>query len=410
VKSRPRMEARVPLATYRGGMAPSGSDLDVARRLVVERGLARAAFEHLTVDAFLTLPFEALGPTKALLKRFFSTEGWGPADDHALAAAVGPGDGTWRRALDADVTLDYGWVDGRFGVRVSAEGAGTDAVADPGDPDPLAGTFDGPVVPEATPNPRSIRFQVGPIHQGPSRWYEAAAAAADDPGAARLFAEFEEVANVLVGPEFVAVGLHRAANWERLLRPVLDVVTDEFADPDAPPDTSAPRVMGGPAGAGVVGGGIAPDARPGPRLSRLDRAWADLGDLRPGIDPDHLARVRAAAADDDAARRQVAANLLGEADPEIAAADWARLTVDPVRSVRRAAVDAMVDAGRPELRPLLETALGDVDAWVRWKALRGLAGLGPEESRAAIEPLATDPDFRIRLEVAAALRATRRPG
>src|SRR5205085_5690108 len=205
-----------------GGMATSGSDLDAARRLVIERGLVRAAFEHLTVDAFLTLPFEALGPTKALLKRFFSLDPWGPADDDALAAAVGgAGSGRWRRDLDADVTLDYGWADGRFEIRVST-GAGpataaataTGASAEPADP--LAGTFDGPVVPEATPNPRSIRFQVGPIHHGPSRWYESAAAAADDPGAARLFAELEEVANVLVGPDFVAVGLHRAADWERL--------------------------------------------------------------------------------------------------------------------------------------------------------------------------------------------------
>ncbi|HEX7275996.1 MAG TPA: hypothetical protein VF244_01345, partial [Acidimicrobiales bacterium] len=94
--------------------------MDEARRLTVERGLVRAAFEHLTVDSFLTLPFEALGPTKSLLKRFFSTEEWGSADDDALAAAVGPGQGTWRRALDADVVLAYGWEDGRFGVRLEA--------------------------------------------------------------------------------------------------------------------------------------------------------------------------------------------------------------------------------------------------------------------------------------------------
>ena len=165
-------------------MATSGSDLDEARRLVVERGLARAAFEHLTMDAFLTLPFEALGPTKTLLKRFFSPEGWGPADDDALAAAVGPGEGRWRRDLDADVALDYGWVDGRFRVRVETAAAAPAPAVEAAvvvATDPLAGTFDGPVVPEATPNPRSIRFQVGPIHRGPSRWYESAAAAADDP-------------------------------------------------------------------------------------------------------------------------------------------------------------------------------------------------------------------------------------
>ena len=393
----------------------SGADLDEARRLVVERSLVRAAFDLITVDAMMALPFESLGPTKALLKRFFSTDPWGTEDDEALAAAVGPGEGTWRHDLDSDVVLRYGWEDNRFGVRVERSAGFRGELGSAGEPveqpagDSLAGTFDGPVVPEATPNPRSIRFQVGPIHGGTSRWYESAAAAADDPGSARLFAEFEEVANVLVGPDFVAVGLRRATDWERLLRPVLAVVTDEFADPDAPPDKSGPRVMGGPAGAGIPGGGAPPPSpraatTGGRRLSRLERAWADLGSLHPGASTDDLAQVRAAAAGDDPARRQVAASLLGEADPEVAAADWARLVVDPVRSVRRAAVDSVVDAGRPELRPLLETALADADGWVRWKALRGLAELGTGPSRESVSGLADDPDFRVRLEVAAALR------
>ena len=404
----------------------SGADLDEARRLVVERSLVRAAFDLITVDAMMALPFEALGPTKALLKRFFSADPWEADDDEALAAAVGPGEGTWRHQLDPDVVLRYGWEHDRFAVRVETSAGFGDEPGSAGGPsappnrgpepgpagppagDSLAGTFDGPVVPEATPNPRSIRFHVGPIHRGASRWYESAAAAADDPGSARLFADFKEVANVLVGPDFVAVGLHRAADWERLLRPVLAVVTDEFADPDAPPDSSGPRVMGGPAGAGFQGGGAPSSSRGatagGRRLSRLERAWADLGSLHPGASADDLARVRAAAADDDPARRQVAANLLGEADAETAAAHWARLVVDPVRSVRRAAVDSVVDAGRPGLRSLLETALSDADAWVRWKALRGLAELGTGPSRESVSGLADDPDFRVRLEVAAALR------
>ncbi|MEA2932725.1 MAG: hypothetical protein QOI56_1510, partial [Actinomycetota bacterium] len=188
----------------------SGSDLDGARRLVVERGLERAAFGYLTVDAMMALPLDALGPTKALLKRFFSTGPWTPADAEALADAVGPGEGTWRHDLDPDVVLEYGWSGGRFQVAMAA-GA---PAPEPEAPEPvavagsLAGTFDGPVVPEATPNPRSIRFHVGPIPAGPGprgsgggrprRWYESAGAAADDPGAARLFAEFDEVANVLV--------------------------------------------------------------------------------------------------------------------------------------------------------------------------------------------------------------------
>ena len=391
----------------------SGPGSDAARRLVVERDLVRAAFQHLTVDAFMALPFEALGPTKTLLKRFFSTEPWGPADDDALAAAVGAGEGAWRRDLDDDLVLEYGWDAGRFGLRVTSKATATATEATPAGPpvrppttDDLAATFEGPVVPEATPNPRSIRFHVGPIHAGPSRWYESADAAGDDPGAARLFAAFAEVANVLVGPDFVAVGLRRAADWERLLRPVLEVVTDEFASSEGGDDgDDAPRVTGGPAGAGVASPPRDGDAGGGRRLTRLQQAWRELGALRPGQASADLARVRAAAASDDPSHRQVAANLLAEADAAPAAEDWARLVVDPVRAVRRAAVDAMVDVGRHELRPLLEAALGDSDAWVRWKALRGLSELGAEPSRHAITACGDDPDFRVRLEVAAALRS-----
>jgi hypothetical protein len=375
---------------------------------VVERQLARAAFDHLTVDALLALPFEALGPTKALLKRFFSAEPWGTADEEALAAAVGPGEGEWRRHLDADLVLDYGWHDGRFRLRIASSSPGeSDGGPRPTSDDPLSGTFDGPVVPEATPNPRTIRFHVGAIHGGPSRWYESAADVHDDPGVARLFGEFDEVANVLVGPDFVAVGLRRAADWERLLRPVLAVVTEELAPGSGGGDAGAPRTMGGPAGAGATPAAGA-DAGDGPgtghRLSRIDAAWRDLGGLRP-TDAADLVLVEEAAAGDDPFRRQVAASLLREADPGTAAAHWARLVGDPARSVRRVTVDTLVDAGRQELRPLLEAALSDSDPWVRWKALRGLGELGPGPSRDAIEAHADDPDFRVRLEVAAALRA-----
>jgi Scaffold protein Nfu/NifU N terminal/HEAT repeats len=412
-------------------VANTGPALDAARRLVVERNLVRAAFEHLTVDALMAVPFEALGPVKTLLKRFFSEQPWGSEDDEALAAAVGPGEGEWRRSLDPELTLVFGWDDGRFRVRVESEapvadGASPSGSRRPPDDDPLAGTFDGPVVPEATPNPRTIRFQVGPIHDGPSRWYESAAAAVDEPPVARLFAEVDEVANVLVGPDFLAVGLRRAADWERLLHPVLALVTGEFAPdgaagpdddglvPERRDDGSAPerregrRVMGGPAGAGVVGAGEGSAGAPAVggrrRVSRVEQAWQELGSLRPADAPD-LARVVAAAESDEPARRQVAANLLREADAAVAARHWARLVADPVRSVRRSAVDAVVDVDRPELRALLESALADADAWVRWKALRGLAQLGAGPSRAAIEARADDPDFRIRLEAAAALRS-----
>ena len=372
---------------------------DAALRLVVERNLVAVAFGHLT-EAFMTLPFESLGPVKTLLKRHLSAGPWSDEDDEALAVAVGPGEGWWERDLDGDLSIAFGWDGGRFRVEVASRAE----EAPPGPPaaDPLDATFDGPVVPEATPNPRTIRFGFGhPVHDGPSRWHESATSAADDPPVARLFHEFDEVANVLVGPDFVAVGLRRPGDWEALLAPVLAVVTDEFGDSELEGDR--------PAGTGAAGGPPWLAAQPQPvgdgrRLTRLEQAWRDLGELRPA-DPADLARLLAAASGPDQSHRQVAANLLKEAGPATAREQWSRLVGDPVRAVRRAAVDAMVDAGRDELRPLLESALDDSDAWVRWKALRGLAELDPGPSREAITHKADDPDFRVRLEAAAALRA-----
>lgn len=108
----------------------------------------------------------------------------------------------------------------------------------------------------------------------------------------------------------------------------------------------------------------------------------------------------AAARDADSARRQVAAQLLSDAPDVVAASTWSELLADPSRTVRRAAVDAVVGAERETLRPLLERATIDTDAWIRWKSLHGLAVLGVGPSLAAIGRLDDDPDFRVRLEAA----------
>lgn len=85
---------------------------------------------------------------------------------------------------------------------------------------------------------------------------------------------------------------------------------------------------------------------------------------------------------------------------------WEGLLGDSSRAVRRSVVDAPAGTGRQELRPLLEEALDDVDAWIRGKALRGIAELGPAPSRAAVEGRAADPDFRVRLEATQLLTRT----
>ena len=254
-----------------------------------------------------------------------------------------------------------------------------------------------PVVPEATPNPRTIRFVTPTVHEGPSRWYESAAGV-DDPRVARLFAAFDAVANVLVGPDFVAVGLDHPDRWEHLLDPVLRVVAAEFAstDPGLESFGAAEAGRGDPSsGSHSL---VAPE-----RGSALERSWKVLGSLQPGEQAD-LQRILSAASSPNRADRQVAARLLTGAAPDVAEPQWGLLLADSSRGVRRAAVDAMVDVERPELRGLLERALGDADAWTRWKALRGLVDLGVGPSRAAVGPLAEDSDFRVRLEATGALR------
>src|SRR5438105_4909957 len=117
------------------------------------------------------------------------------------APSVGPGEGWWSRPLDEEVTLEYGWRDGRFTILFSLSALPPPDAID--DPPPV--TVDDPVVAEATPDPQTIRLRTGPIHDGESLWFESAASAQAYWRAGRLFDQFPEVANVLIGPDFVAV-------------------------------------------------------------------------------------------------------------------------------------------------------------------------------------------------------------
>ena len=171
-------------------------------------------------------------------------------DDEALADAIGPGDGgASRHELEPGLTLIWGWEDGRFRLRVASD----EPAVPPTDDDPTAtelGTlFGGVVAPEATPSPRTMRFATPPIHDGPGRAYRATAADAD-PRVARIFRAFDDVTDVLVGPDFVAVTISRPARWKSILGPMLRVVAEEFAgdrgeEPPAPePTVTASRRAG----------------------------------------------------------------------------------------------------------------------------------------------------------------------
>lgn len=367
-----------------------------ARHLVAERGLVAPAVAALTTCALGAIPFESLGPTKALLKRFFSAQPWDASAAESLADAVGPGEGWWQEQLDDDLVLEFGWIEGRFRLRVEGVGE-AGAPGGVGETDALAAAFEGDIVPEVTPNPRTLAFRTGPISDGDSREYQSQDEV-DDPRVARLFTAFPELVRVLVGTDFVALTIRHADRWPELLTPVLAVVAEEFT-------RAGDRAAGAPGDPEV---GAMHSRSPSAGLARssktrLDRAWRELGGLRAG-DPADLERLLAASTVSESAYRQVAAGLLGEAPPDVASGEWARLMSDSSRTVRRAVVDAVVDTGREELRPLLERALDDADAWVRWKALRGLGELGAGPSRPVIQPLTDDADFRVRLEARSALR------
>ena len=374
-------------------MTRPGPELDAARAQVVERGLVPDAIAALT-PVVSELPLDALAPVKQLLKRFFSHAAWTPDDADSLADVVGAGSGGDRHELGPGLTLVWGWQDDRFELGISSDApAGAEAGAGDSPSAPgLGETFDGAVVPEATPSPRTIRFATPPGHVGPARNYESAAAAAADARVAALFGDFDEVTNVLVGPDFVSVTIARPDRWEVLLEPVLGAVTaaftgDESAEAGADHTPTAP----GRSPAAEAGEARAP--------RRLERAWAELGAMRADRAAD-LDAILVAGEDADAAHRQVAAALLVDAPRPVAARAWSRMVGDSSRAVRRSVVDAVAGAEREELRPLLERALDDDDAWIRWKALSGIAALGPGPSRTAIAALGGDPDFRVRLEAA----------
>jgi hypothetical protein len=361
---------------------------------VAERSLVSVAFGHLTTDALIDLPFDARERTKALVRRFFSAEPWTDVEADALAEALGPGEGWWSQALDDEVTLEYGWRDGRFAILLRVTARSTPTATD----EPPPATFDGLVVAEETADPRTIRFRTGPTLNGESPGFESPARAPAYWRAARLFDQAPEVANVTVGPDFVAVSLRRASDWKRLHGQVLATVAGVFEEavPALEPSWIQDPVTSDDRGRRAASSS---------RTTRLAHVWAELGALQP-VDAHDLEALITASHAEDPLRRQVAASLLLNADPAVAAEHWERLLADPSPRVRRATVDAMANAGREGLRLLLERALGDGDGWVRQKALGGLVDLDPEPSRDAIVALADDPDFRVRLEVANFLRAS----
>lgn len=367
------------------------ADQDSSRQAIAASNLTAEAVNALSSDAYEDISFDELPVLKNLLKVFFSDQPWTAHHETQLADLVGDVGGYWTHTLSNGATLQHGMVDGRYLLSISGGEAEQHGL--------FNRLFTGPIVPEATPNPRHIRFPLGGA-PGPSVFYQRGDEDLD-PRIERLF-EDPEVTDVLVAPDFVAVGLTRAELWESSIDRLLEEVTTAFQVRGEAPESDAPTrdELVSANDASIASG----------RLSSGSKSAGDASVDLHLLDPDKDSSrsiLLAALDDDDPRRRRLALATVGNSvDQAFVRQTLSKAWVDRSRIVRRTAVDVAADNASEWVRPLLERALDDDDAWIRWKALRGLVDIGPEASIDPIKARDNDPDFRVRLEAHTALRIT----
>ena len=351
-------------------------ELDDARRRIAAAELVADASNHLTVDLYSNLEFSDLVAVKNLLKRFFSAQPWSDEDADKLSKLlirnVPEPVGWFEHDLGSGLTLHHGFDEGTYHLWASGGDDGEASIFDR--------VFSGPVQPEATPNPRHVRFVIGGT-PAPGIWYRRDDEV-DDPAVVALL-EDADVTDVLVAGDFVAVGLRRATMWKDRLDDLVVQVTELFWSEDR-----IVKEADGPTRDQLVAG----------------RTTGELHLLNPD-DTDSRQKLLTALGAEDARARRIAVATLGlSADRGFALQVLTDAFADASGLVRRTVIDVAVDLEDEAARPLLAEALADSDAWIRWKAVKGLADLGLNESREAVESLAADSDFQVRFEVAAALR------
>lgn len=359
------------------------ADLDATRAAIAARDLVATASGYLTADVATRLPFESLAEFKTLLKRFFSPAPW-TADDASALSDLVVGHITpqwWEHDLGGGIELAHGIRDDRYHLWVSGVTDTPVSIFDR--------AFEGPVVPEATPHPRKVKFTFGGV-PSPGRWYRRGDPdPPDDERVKRLLGE-PDVTDVMVAGDFVTVGLAATASWERRLEPILALVTELFAaavSDAAAPDRTREELL-----------------QEAGHVSVASRA-AELHLLDPN-EADQRERLTAALDAGDARIRRIAVAILAESDDAaVRSTAVERGYRDTSRIVRRTAVDAAADAEDESLRPFFDAALHDADDWIRWRAVKALGDIGASGSKDAIAALADDPEFRVRFEAARVLRA-----
>ena len=352
------------------------------RTAVADHGLVADASAHLASEVAMHLPFEALGPFKTALKRFFSAGPWTDQDARDLSDLVTPhlSQGWWEHDLGHGLTLAHGIADGAYRIEVRGETAERA-------PSVFDRAFSGPVVPRQTPHPLKVRFDVGGT-PAPGVWHRRGEEIDDDRVAALM--EDPDVTDVMVAGDFVTVGLARSASWEERLEGILGRVTDLFwtGAEQAAAERTREQLL-----------------EEAGRLSVAEIRPEDLHLMDPER-PEHRALLIAALdADDARSRRAAVVTLAMSGDPAMAKTAIVTGYADRALIVRRAAVDAAADLEDEEYRPLFdEAAVHDPDPWTRWKAITAIADIGAGESIDALALAAVDEEFRVRFEAEQVLR------
>jgi hypothetical protein len=354
--------------------------MDDLRRAVEQRGLIPVASAHLTTEIAMLLPFEALAGFKDALKVFFSGAPWTPADEARLSDLVTEhvAEGMWEHALDDDITLIHGIVEGTYLIRLEGGAEAVDSVFDR--------AFAGPVIPEPTPHPRKVKFDIGGT-PAPGVWHRRGEASADD--RVRVLFEQDDVTDVMVAGDFVTVGIVAGSSWEERLEPLLGLVTELFW-------TGQERIAGDRTRDELL--------EEAGRLSVSEVRPEDLHLMDPDR-PEHRALLVAALDSEDSRHRRAAvATLALSGDGDVATAAVITGYREDARTVRRTALDAAADREDETFRPLFEEAIFDRDPWIRWRAVRALDDIGAAPSLDQIVLATADEDFQVRFEATAVWR------
>ena len=348
--------------------------MDATRAAIHDLGLIGVASQHLTTEIAIHLPFEALGPFKDALKQFFSKAKWTPADEARLSTLVTAHvpEGMWEHDLGHGITLTHGIIEGTYLIRVKGGRDPKESVFDR--------VFEGPVIPEPTPHPRKVKFQIGG-EPAPGLWHRRGEPIEDE-RVISLFTD-DDITDVMVAGDFVTIGLAGRSAWEDRLDSLLRRVTELFWDGQASHTPTRTRDE------------LLEEAG---RLSVHEVRPEDLHLMDPDR-PEHRALLIAAlGAEDSRHRRAAVVTLAISGDPDVSKAAIVTGYRESSRIVRRAALDAAGDLEDEAFRPLFEEAIFDDDSWIRWRAVRAISdiGIGPSEEQIVLAT--ADEDFQVRFE------------